>query len=149
MFINSEIKNKMKEYNKLRKVHEKKLAEYQKITILNRCTSCLVYKSEMIIKFEERFKKCGMCEKFEKVYSAFYDVVLSFESLEKFEKEQYGRAIFDLLSQLKPKLLVRKNNEVISWGEAFPSAYSLFTSQQIKALISLIDEDGGKYRIIE
>ncbi len=141
------VKKYMNECNKIRKVYETKIAKYQNVINASRCTSCMIFKSEMIMKFEDRFKKCDRCSKFDHVYEAFDEVVETSKILEKFKKEQYGKVIYEFLNKEKPKILIKKTNEIISWDKAFPNNYNMFTSNDINALIALIEENGGKYRI--
>ena len=62
-------------------------------------------------------------------------------------ERDYSKAIFEYLSAYKPTLIVRKTQEVVEWESVFPFSFNEITVDQIKSLIALIEEDGGRYRI--
>ncbi len=60
---------------------------------------------------------------------------------------EYAKTIFEFFSETKPNLLVRKTKEIIAWDKAFPIGFDSLSDDQIKSIIPLIEEDGGRYRI--
>lgn len=62
-------------------------------------------------------------------------------------EREYAKTIFESFSKTKPKLLVRKTKEIIAWDKAFPGGFDNLSDDQIKSIIPLIEEDGGRYRI--
>ncbi len=62
-------------------------------------------------------------------------------------EREYAKTIFEFFSETKPKLLARKTKEIIAWDKAFPVGFDSLSDDQIKSIIPLIEEDGGRYRI--
>ena len=49
----------------------------------------------------------------------------------------------------KPKLLNRQDKTEIPWDKAFDSDFSLLEPGLKTALVALVEQSGGRYRIIE
>ena len=63
-------------------------------------------------------------------------------------KEEYARSIFNLLSKEGPDLMVRTSKAIIPWKSAYDKEYDMLTEDQKRTLIPLVEEDGGRYRIV-
>ena len=59
----------------------------------------------------------------------------------------YAKEIFELLSPIKPRLIVRKDKSVVEWDSVFPESFDELSPKLRKSLISIVEEDGGRYRI--
>ena len=60
----------------------------------------------------------------------------------------YSEQIFDILAEEKPPLLVRRTEERVSWDSVYTSEYNDLSDELCDVLISMIEEDGGRYRIV-
>ncbi len=82
---------------------------------------------------KEKDKQAKQMDKAKKVYS---DI-----------KEQYAKSIYEYYSLIKPDLLVRKTKETIQWMDAFSMSFKELSEDQLKSVIALVEEDGGRFRV--
>lgn len=65
-------------------------------------------------------------------------------------RTQYASDVLDKLNEICPTLLIRVSKEKIKWTDAFGATdKDKLSADDIRALIALIEEDGGRYRIME
>ncbi len=62
-------------------------------------------------------------------------------------KKEYSLSIFKYFSTIKPDLIVRKTGELVTWNSIFPESIVSPSDDQVRSIIALIEEDGGKYRL--
>lgn len=112
---------------------------------------------KILDKTEEKYKKIQMeCSRQQEVTDSQHSELNKKKELKKLDKikekyseisKDYAKAIFDYLSTMMPELVVRKTKETVSWESVFPESFSEITDDQVKSLIAIIEEDGGRYRL--
>ena len=94
-------------------------------------------------KQQEKHDSCALAGLNNKTNEKLEIVKKEYEDI----KLEYARMIFSYFSEQKPSILVRKTKEIISWDEAFPSDFNLLSEDQVRSIIPLVEEDGGRYRL--
>ena len=74
------------------------------------------------------------------------DLKKALEKETKF-KEKYASKVFAFLSDRKPELVRRRDNQVIKWEDAFGNDFSKLPPELWASLVALVEEKGGQYRI--
>ena len=118
----------IKRVEKERKTYTKSHLEYSEQKEVCESLEC---DSKAVKRMEKESKKL------EKVRSKFEN-----------DKMLYSKAIYEFLSIEKPNLVIRATGETILWGEGFGSEYESLPSDQIRALIPLVEGGGGRYRLV-
>ena len=147
-------KNFDKDFDRIRKKYlnilerrYKAQNKYNEARIEANCSVCYLFDKNDGIKYSEWLTECDTLKKCKKVTESY----LYFEKIAKEYldiQEQYANVIFSNLSSYKPKLVERKNNKVLEWDDVFNSSNILVDEEMNKSLVALIEEDGGKYRIL-
>ena len=66
--------------------------------------------------------------------------------IESFVRNVYAKAVFDLYSPKKPKLVRRLTKEVFTWDEAFGDNFDKIPLSLKESLVGLV-EGSGKYKL--
>ncbi len=111
-----------------------------------KCHGCELFNPLNRVLDQDHFIKCKKnreCSYVIKEYNKLYKNRLLMRKIEN----DYSHSIFVTLSQEKPKLIVRKTKKMIPWNNVFSEKYDELSEEQRYSLISLIEEDGGEYKI--
>ena len=114
----------------------------------SKCSMCENGKADLKKDAYERYQNCKFglrCGKTVKLYKAYVELKKQEESI----REEYAEKVFAYLSDCKPKLIRRQDKAEISWDKAFGSEFSLLEQGLKTALVALVEQAGGRYRIIE
>ena len=113
-----------------------------------KCSTCERGKADLKKDVYERYQNCKFglrCGKTVKLYKAYAGLKQQEDSI----REEYAKKVFAYLSGFKPKLLNRQDKTEIPWDKAFDSDFSLLEPGLKTALVALVEQSGGRYRIIE
>ena len=124
-------KIKGKELEKIREKYIKYQLEYSKQREL-----CDLLDSESNKSAQKRYEKES--KRLTIISSKYRDI-----------KSEYSQMIFEYFSRLNPLLINRKTKETITWKDVFSDSFDKLSDDQVRSLIPLVEEDGGKYRIME
>ena len=100
------------------------------------------------ISVYDRYQNCKLglrCGKTVKLYKVYTGLKKQEDSV----REEYAKKVFAYLSDCKPELLNRQDKTEISWNEAFGTDFSHLEPGLKTALVALVEQAGGRYRIIE
>ena len=142
----SNIKQARQAYQKATNLLYKSEQAYNSILKKNNCFDCAIYEMDSQKKFEVRHKKCSTCKRGAKVITAYNNYAESSQKVDLL-LSNYANVIFNVLKEDKPKLIHRRTNKVMKWEDVFPSSFKSVTPALRNALIALIEEEGGAYRI--
>ena len=145
--MDSELKKLSKEYRKLLKNSDETMDLYNHNLREHGCNSCPIFLSEFrSVPFLSRHKNCGGCKNFKLIRDDYQKVLDSKKAIDDFSKEIYGKAIFERLIRLRPSLVDRRTQKVISFFEAFGDSYLAITSNgKYKVLIALLEDSVAIY----
>ena len=113
-----------------------------------KCSICERGKADLKKDAYDRCQNCKFglrCGKVVKLYKAY----VSLKKQEDYIREKYAEKVFAYLSEYKPRLINRQDKTEISWDKAFGSDFSRLESGLKTALVALVEQAGGRYRIIE
>ena len=68
------------------------------------------------------------------------------EEIDIFVENVYAKDIFEKYQKKRPKLIRRKDNQTVSWDEAFGDDFNKVSKSLRHSLVGLI-EGGGKYKL--
>ena len=68
------------------------------------------------------------------------------EEIDSFVLDVYARAVFDVYSIKKPRLIRRLTKEVFTWDEAFGNDFEKIPSSLKESLVGLV-EGSGRYKL--
>lgn len=94
-------------------------------------------------KQQEKYDSCSLTGRSNKSKENLEIVKKEYEEI----KLEYSKMIFSYFSKKKPSILVRKTKEVIPWDDAFSSDFDDLSEDQVRSIIPIIEEDGGRYRL--
>ena len=135
-----------KKYVKLDKLSTNAFLKHEKLLKSTDCFTCEVYYADLNRAAEERNKNCAGC-KYSYVGEAYHEFLTASDNVDKYIQNEYSKVIFDILSELKPDLIKRGTGDIFSWEEVFPKTFDECNKNNRKALFSIVEENGGPYRI--
>jgi len=149
MFFKKKISKDMflDEHNKISELFKASLyiqEKYDDARLEARCKSCKVNTSDLELQFEDRCKNCrkdSACINVKKLH----DELSTARKKEDEYTEKYAKLVFDKLSEIQPNLIRRKDKEKIKWSDAFGKDFTVLSINEKRSIVSLIEEDGGKY----
>lgn len=113
-----------------------------------KCSTCERGKADLKKDVYDRYQNCKLglrCGKTVKLYKVYTGLKKQEDSV----REEYAKKVFAYLSDCKPELLNRQDKTEISWNEAFGTDFSHLEPGLKTALVALVEQAGGRYRIIE
>lgn len=113
-----------------------------------KCSTCEKGKADLKKDVYERYQNCKVglrCGKTEKLYKEYAGLKKQEDSV----REEYAGKIFAYLSECKPMLINRQDKTEIPWDKAFGTDFSHLEPGLKTALVALVEQAGGRYRIIE
>ncbi len=122
--------------------------EYDKARVDARCSACSIYIKNEGFPQEQWVKECYDKKNCQKVIIANNKLVEN--EINKDEiKNRYASKVFSFFSKQKPMLLRRKDKITVSWEDAFGQDYDSLEKGLRNSLVALIEESGGRYRILQ
>ena len=112
------------------------------------CLTCVINKNDLKNNFYNRFQSCRFdlrCKKVQKLFKEFAVLKKKEETL----REEYASKVFEYLSDSKPNLLNREEKKIVPWEEVFQGDFKSFEPALLTALVALVENVGGRYRIVE
>ena len=145
--VSAKIKKKAKEYNKTSSNSYEKEAAYQEACERASCYDCEIDEDETSLPFEKRYSRCKKAKCCVSVVKKHAELIKAMREHDEAMIE-YAKAIFEEFSNVKPILYNRITKKDAKWEECFPAKFSdVIKEDKINALISLIELDGGRYRL--
>ena len=139
------------EHNELKKLHLRVVDaqdKFDRAADAAKCSTCDIGKADLKLEFCERYQNCRFglrCGKVCKLYKELSQLKKDEDSL----REKYALKVFSLLSDVKPDLMDRQDKTVLSWGKVYGKDFKAFEPGLKTALVALVEEVGGRYRIVE
>ena len=145
----SELKKISKVYKSLTKTFESKIKEYEKVKKKAKCGLCAFYRKELSNANGKLHMNCNACKYKNDVCQSYKDFIEAKVSLDDFEKDEYGKIVFETLDKDKPELIEIKSGKTIKWNDAFGSKYiDNVPGKRYKQLIGLFENNlASKYKI--
>ena len=140
-----------KDHDKLQKIRLQVIAQqelYDEARLSAKCASCAIGKEDLKKDFYSRCQQCKKGIKCGKVRKC-YEVLSVLRHQEDGIREEYAHNIYSFLSELKPNLLNREDKKVYSWNEVFGQSYEELNENLKNALVAVVEQVGGRYRIAE
>ncbi len=121
---------------------------FEKAEDAAKCSSCDIGKEDLKLDFYDRYQGCKFgirCGKVRKLYKEL--AILKKE--EDVLREKYASKVFRFLSDSKPELINRQDKTVLPWDKAYGKDFEALEPGLKTALVALVEEVGGRYRIVE
>lgn len=140
-------------YAKYHKQYIKLTSEYSNIQeLFNQervnagCDNCDNSKKEKKKKIDEWCENCKSdkaCKKVVKIHNE----LISVKDKLTVVRDNYAEVIFNNLLKKEVKIINIRTKQVSEFSEIYGNTFSSITSEKKDSLVSLIEEDGGLYRV--
>lgn len=121
---------------------------FNEVRINAECSLCPIFNINDGGSYSSWMTECDTkksCKKVVESYQYFEKIAKEFSIIQ----EMYANIIYKNLCISKPKLIRRKDNEVLDWEAVFESDNMVLDEEKQKSLVALVEEDGGKYRVLK
>ena len=119
-------------------------ALYEEI-VTEGCGSCEHYRYGRVERYGDRLAGCSDCKDYAERKRVCDELEAADAKLEYFMDEEYSRAVFEIGSRWKWKLVDVRTEQVLSWEEAYGTAYEKVSKNLRRSLIGLA-EGYGQYK---